>query len=248
MAFLKRMIERKTAKTSYGKIGYLSSETDNPKFVYVHGAFGGTDPIVNFIKHFGSDKYCFIAPSLPGHGESFEIEDNFTYEDMVKSMEEFFCQIGIKNAIVVGHSLGGRIVLDASVKSDFDAKAVVLLAPLLDSPKVGFLSMARRVAADFFLDSGLKQAESIETYGNKLDLRQMSDLKNVWKIVKSTTQIDETKSRVPTFVGWGVDDTAIPVRRELVDRIKPVGFRTYPGRHYWFLGNMQCIDDVNNNL
>jgi pimeloyl-ACP methyl ester carboxylesterase len=58
-----------------------------------------------------SENYRVIAPDLPGHGDSANLRDNYTIEDIADHMKDFIDQLNLLQVTMFGHSLGGYITL-----------------------------------------------------------------------------------------------------------------------------------------
>ncbi|MFD0673983.1 alpha/beta fold hydrolase [Cohnella sp. GCM10027633] len=58
-----------------------------------------------------TERYRVIAPDLRGHGESPGGDGIYTMESLAGDMVELLDRLGIGQAIVIGHSLGGYVTL-----------------------------------------------------------------------------------------------------------------------------------------
>ena len=77
--------------------------------VLVHGFLGSSDmwgPQIKFFK----DNFRFIAPALPGFGESFETQSLNSINKMANTILEIVEEKKIKRFNLMGHSMGGMIV------------------------------------------------------------------------------------------------------------------------------------------
>jgi len=82
------------------------------------------------------------APDLKGFGDSDKPKDGYTMADFSKLVADFFDVLGIDKAILVGHSMGGKIALDfAEQHPDRVDKLVLVGTP------VGKVSFGLRVFA-----------------------------------------------------------------------------------------------------
>jgi pimeloyl-ACP methyl ester carboxylesterase len=82
------------------------------------------------------------APDLKGFGDSDKPKDGYTIADFSKLVADFFDVLGIDKAILVGHSMGGKIALDfAEQHPDRVDKLVLVGTP------VGKVSFGLRVFA-----------------------------------------------------------------------------------------------------
>lgn len=58
-----------------------------------------------------SRHYRCLCPDLPGHGRSKDIANNWTTATLAEEIYLWLSEIGIKKAHMVGHSMGGDIVM-----------------------------------------------------------------------------------------------------------------------------------------
>ncbi|GLB28616.1 acyl-CoA esterase [Lacrimispora amygdalina] len=102
-------IYRETAGLSKVDLFYYDTKGEKPVMICLHGMYGRAETWSDFISHY-ADKYRVIAPDLRGHGRSSKPDGYYTYEEMGEDVVELMDRLGIKQAILVGHSMGGGIV------------------------------------------------------------------------------------------------------------------------------------------
>ena len=75
-----------------------------------------------------SDGFCsqyqVITIDLPGFGDSGRNRDEWTIEQYGRDVNEVIKQLQLKNVILVGHSMGGDIILEAALENE-NIKALV---------------------------------------------------------------------------------------------------------------------------
>lgn len=101
-------IFRETASLSKAELFYYDTEVEKPVMICLHGMYGRAETWSDFISHY-ADKYRMIAPDLRGHGRSSKPDGYYTFDEMGEDVMELMDWLGIKRAIVVGHSMGGGI-------------------------------------------------------------------------------------------------------------------------------------------
>ncbi len=72
------------------------------------------------------DEFHVIAPDLRGHGHSSRA-DPYQIEDYAGDMEQLIDRLGLKNPIVVGHSLGGAIAMRLPGSRDLPFAKLVIV-------------------------------------------------------------------------------------------------------------------------
>ena len=106
---------------------YVAGNKDNPVLIFFHGFLGSGLDWEEVIDHFAKKYFC-IAIDLPAHGKT---SVKFSQADY--SMEAFsdvFCRfindIGISKPVLIGYSMGGRLILFLLVHYPKIWKAAVL--------------------------------------------------------------------------------------------------------------------------
>lgn len=82
--------------------------------VILHGLFGISDNWITIGRKL-SKEFRIIIPDLRNHGRSPH-SDAFNYFAMVEDILELFEEIGIRKAIVIGHSMGGKLAMNFAVQ------------------------------------------------------------------------------------------------------------------------------------
>jgi len=69
-----------------------------------------------------SDGFCsdynIVTMDLPGFGNSGKDRDNWTIEQFGQDVNEVIEQLDLNNVVLVGHSMGGDIILEAALNND----------------------------------------------------------------------------------------------------------------------------------
>ena len=77
--------------------------------IILHGLFGFSDNWQTHAKKF-AEYYRVILVDLRNHGHS-DWSDEFSYELMAKDLKELCDDLGLKNILLIGHSMGGKIAM-----------------------------------------------------------------------------------------------------------------------------------------
>ncbi len=119
-------------ETSFGAIAYEDSGGDGPVVVLIHGNSGSRRI---YAKQFQSDlvqSHRLIAFDLPGHGESDNaVDPQATYyiAGFATALMEALAGLGVKQAALVGWSLGGHIALELMARWPGASGAFIFGAP-----------------------------------------------------------------------------------------------------------------------
>jgi pimeloyl-ACP methyl ester carboxylesterase len=107
-------------------VRYLEGGGGEP-LVYLHGAGGMTpgDPLLAAL----AERYHVYAPYLPGYGETEDCPDLRDMLDYTLHTWDVVEGLGLKNPIVVGHSMGGMIAAEMAALAPNDLTRLALIAP-----------------------------------------------------------------------------------------------------------------------
>ncbi len=97
--------------------------------IILHGLFGSSDNWLSLAKLLSSDYKIYLVDQR-NHGRSFH-DDSFNYYVMAEDLRQFINSHCIKKPILIGHSMGGKVVMQfAEQYPDCPAKLVVIdIAP-----------------------------------------------------------------------------------------------------------------------
>lgn len=99
------------------------------KLVFVHGACGSKEMWKNQLTYFLSKGVDAIAVDLPGHGERKESlpPSSITIESYARCLDGFLSSMGVSEAVVCGHSMGGGIALQYALMYPEKTRGLVLV-------------------------------------------------------------------------------------------------------------------------
>jgi len=119
-------MELKTVKTEHVPVQYLEGGSGHP-LVYLHGAGGMTreDPLLARL----ADSFHVHAPYLPGYGESEECPELRDMLDITLHTLDVVDALGLKDPILVGHSMGGMIAAEMAALAPHQISRLGLICP-----------------------------------------------------------------------------------------------------------------------
>lgn len=109
-------------------MAYADEGTGTETLVFIHG-LGSYLPAwkknVEVLRHY----YRCIAVDLPGYGKSSKGEYEGSMEFFSDAVISLVNKLGIRNFVLVGHSMGGQIAIVTALRYPDRVKALVLAAP-----------------------------------------------------------------------------------------------------------------------
>src|SRR6202789_1724962 len=120
------MMESRPVQARPAPIRYLEGGSGEP-LVYLHGAGGMTenDPILKEL----ASRFHVYAPYLPGYGETEECGTLRDMLDFALHGWDVVEALGLKNPILVGHSMGGMIAAEMAALAPNDVSRLALICP-----------------------------------------------------------------------------------------------------------------------
>ena len=105
-------------------------DADAPPLICLHGVTGHGERYRRLAEQHWAKRFRVIAPDLRGHGRS-DWEPPWTYPTHVEDLVETADALGIGEADWVGHSFGGRLVLELAAAHPERVRRAVLLDPAI---------------------------------------------------------------------------------------------------------------------
>jgi pimeloyl-ACP methyl ester carboxylesterase len=96
-------------------INYSDTGQGETALVFVHGWMCDRSYWQAQVDYF-STKYQVVALDLAGHGQSGLGREDYTIEKFSEDVVKVVNQLQLKKAILIGHSMGGSVVMEAAVR------------------------------------------------------------------------------------------------------------------------------------
>lgn len=213
---------------------YLKAGAGAP-LLYLHGAIAskGWDPFLELMAR----DYTVYAPLQPGFEEVEGLETLHDVIDLALYYLDFLDELGVGQAKVVGHFLGGMVAAEMAALCPHQVSGLALLAPAgfwqEDEPIADvFIMSDDEVRANMWHDSESESAlaavpkqESEDERAQRL-LERGIDLaaagKFLWPIPDRGLGRRIHRVKAPTLLVWGEDDRVVPpvYAREFADRLQ----------------------------
>jgi pimeloyl-ACP methyl ester carboxylesterase len=111
---------------------------DGEVLLLIHGMAGSSDSWRSVLPQL-SKKFRVIAPDLLGHGESAKPRSDYSLGAFAVWLRDFLDELGVSQATVVGHSLGGGVAMQFVYQHPDYVKRLVLISSGGLGPDVGLV-------------------------------------------------------------------------------------------------------------
>lgn len=108
-------------KLNFRKIG----EGPQP-IIILHGIFGSSDNWITFAKSLDESQFSIYLLDQRNHGQSPWSED-FDYDYLADDLKEFIEDLTLPHPIIMGHSMGGKTVMQFDLKYPNIAKKIIIV-------------------------------------------------------------------------------------------------------------------------
>jgi pimeloyl-ACP methyl ester carboxylesterase len=118
-------------------LAYDDAGTGEPAVVLIHGwGFGNPAHLLPLVEHLASHRRV-LKVDLPGHGRSDRPPPGFGFKDCAAAVAAALDAAGVDQAVVCGHSLGGRLAAEVAAASPSRIAGIALLDPVILFPEPG---------------------------------------------------------------------------------------------------------------
>lgn len=240
------------------RIRYIDQGNGDTTVLLLHGWGVETSLYHLVIDHLSA--YCrVIAPDLPGFGGSEEPASPYTPDDYADFTEAFAAALGITEAVVIGHSNGGRILIKLLSREalPFTVKKAVLMDSAGLPAHHSFSYYVKVYSFKFikFLFSlpVLRSlfpnvVENARNRHGSADYQKASPLMRRSMVLALGEDVTPLLSRITasTLLIWGKDDTATPLSdgQKMEKLIPDAGLVTLNGGHWAFAENFDRCSRV----
>lgn len=217
-----------TVKTAFEKVGqhsirYLEAGSSEKTIILLHGLGASAErwlPIIPYL----SVKYRIIAPDIIGFGYSDKPIVEYTMKFFTKFLSDFVDRLFIKTPIVIGSSLGGRILIEYAIHHPQNIEKIILVSPAINTESSIALNSYIQAALHPTFDDAKKALSAMagnhsidddfvkEFINRKLPNSKMAFLASLMGLKKSILTNEQLGRLVnPTLLIWGKEDQVIPI-------------------------------------
>lgn len=112
---------------SMGRVCYIDKGQGRP-LILLHGLGANVGRWSDTINALAVD-YRVLAYDLPGFGKSEKRNQAYTIPLFLRSLEEFIDRLQLKSPVLIGHSMGGAVVLEYLLKHPERTPRAVVVSP-----------------------------------------------------------------------------------------------------------------------
>lgn len=235
-------------------------EGEGETILMLHGWGSNLLPFNPLIKHL-SLYYKVYALDMPGFGQSEEPSTPWSVDDYVNFIIQFTREMGISNAILIGHSFGGECIIKLANITDlpFTINKIILMGSAgIRRPKTAKQKAKIRMykLGKWFLKLKLIKflypdaLEQLQSRSGSADYRAASPMmrQSFVKVVNENLDEHYFKNVTPsTLLIWGENDTSTPLidGQYMEKTIPDAGLVTIKNAgHYVFLDQAYTVHKV----
>jgi pimeloyl-ACP methyl ester carboxylesterase len=140
-----------------------SATAESPTFVLVHG-IGMSHRYLERLASQLSVHGTVHSLDLPGFGGITHPADPLVVQDHARLIGDVLDQIGVSQAVLVGHSMGAQFVTELARTRPELASSVVLMGPVTDPDRATAIAQGRDLAVDALGETPLGNLLTISDY------------------------------------------------------------------------------------
>lgn len=239
-------------------INYIIKGEGKP-VVLLHG-WGSNISLFSSMTELISKQYKVIAMDLPGFGKSEEPNVPWSVDDYVDFVIDFLNEFGIKEAIFLGHSFGGRIIIKLFSRNNLPFKITDIIltgsAGVLPkkSAKQKFKIKIYKITKNIYSSNLVKKIfpnalENLRNKNGSADYKAASPVmrQTLVKVVNEDLVPLFENINIPTLLIWGKNDTATPLEdgKLMNSKMKESALVVLDNSgHYAFLDEMFAFNKI----
>ncbi|HQF42781.1 MAG TPA: alpha/beta hydrolase [Ignavibacteriaceae bacterium] len=215
-------------------IAYIDEGNSSDVLIFIHGlgsylkAWDRNIPVLK-------DYFRCIALDLPGYGKSSKQLHNGSVKFYREFLNEFIKALGLKNIVLVGHSMGGQIALSFVINFPDVIKKLILIAPAgfetfnstdvdelkdIISPELTYNASNEQIRINYKANFFQMPIEAEEMISDRIAIKKDEEFYNHCQIVSNSLSglltepvFNRLKEiNIPTLIFFGKNDLLIPNR------------------------------------
>ncbi|EDO14943.1 hypothetical protein Kpol_385p12 [Vanderwaltozyma polyspora DSM 70294] len=196
-------IRNKSLDLAYKLIPYTLKDKNPGPILIMHGLFGNkmNNRYIGQKLHTRLKRDVYLL-DLRNHGES-PINEEHTYDLMSADVMNFLKQHGLKDSILIGHSMGAKVAMEATILEDrkHPKEDMVKMCVSIENAPVTTLPLGKFIK---YIDVLNHIIYSSEEYGNKEITEKLAEIEDnlmvrqfLKSLIKRDPQTKKYKSKIP---------------------------------------------------
>jgi len=222
--------------------------------VLLHGWLANLEtmkPLANIL----AEKFKVYNIDIIGFGKSDLPDKPYSTNDFGDFLQKLLKELNLQNPILIGHSNGGRTIINAAGRGLVEPKKIVLIDSAGIKPKrkpdyyikIYTFKLCKQIIK--ILPNSEKLREKLlKKYGSEDYKNSPEVLRRTMSIIVNEDQRELLKNiNAPTLLIWGENDTATPISdaKIMEKEIKDAGLVSYPNSgHFSYLENLASVGVV----
>jgi pimeloyl-ACP methyl ester carboxylesterase len=224
------------------KISFQKFGEKEQNIIFLHGWQQNSGSFLPLVPFFHS-QFKLYLPDLPGFGKTSLPNRPFSSMDYAKAIAEWMNRINIKEAIVIGHSFGGKVASLLAYYYPKKIKKLILIAPSVIPEHHWWYRLTAKIPKKIktTLGPALSKKISSRDYNNAGPL-----LPTFKKIIKENLKPILPNIKQPALIIWGKKDQELPVKngQEIHKLLSNSKLKIVPGGHFPFWDNPKEISQI----
>lgn len=244
------MLTKKIVNIKGVRVFYLEEKrASQDLLIFLHGWGQDSNSLIGLARHF--KKASFVLFDLPGFGMSEIKKGGMRVSEYADIIQEFISKRTEKRIVLIGHSFGGRIIIDLCSRQPKNIHSAILLSSGGVEEKslyVRFLAYMSKLYNKIFANLKIKkilskifikEPDAINSFNNP-------DIRETFKLVVSEDLREKArKISAPCYLFWGKEDKTTPVSHAKALNKCIAGSKLYlfPGNHFFFQKESKSIHE-----
>lgn len=194
----------------------LIGDANQNTMVFLHGWGTDSSSFRGVLSLLPKNNWRYLLIDFPGFGESPEPIRDYTVYDYASEVVGLLKKLNIANAVIMGHSFGGRIAVVIGARYSEYVKKLILVdsAGLVMTRGIGYkikvwsYKLTKRLVGCGLLKGGLKQSGSADYRALKSDVMR----KTFINVVNQDLLLEAKKIKAETIIIWGKNDKDTPLK------------------------------------
>jgi pimeloyl-ACP methyl ester carboxylesterase len=212
--------QRETNSLDGESVRVLRGGTGGRRVLILHGWNSAAERYRDALSSVPDAAATVVVPDLPGFGATSVPSDSWGIREYAAWVEQLLASLGWEQAVIFGHSFGGRVAIRLAADSPRRCSGLILYSAAGTTPrrrvKVTLFRAIAKAGGAFFALPGLRQLAAparrlLYRAAREHDYERAGRLRSIFRrvVAEDLTPV-LSRITVPTVVLWGTEDRATP--------------------------------------